>query len=185
MGAGDSFDFRQLEKLQEQLKKMQGETDALLEECVRELAQRLLAKVMKRTPVGKAPKIKGAETAKFKGESGKSKSFLTKEGARFKKYWAGYQGGTLRRSWQVGAIQRVGDCFQIEVINPTEYASYVEYGHRQMPNRYVPALGKRLKKAWVPGTFMLTISEKQIKQIAPALVEKKTVEYLRRCFDGS
>ena len=26
-----------------------------------------------------------------------------------------------------------------------EYASYVEYGHRQEPGRYVPALGKRLK----------------------------------------
>ena len=31
-----------------------------------------------------------------------------------------------------------------------EYAPFVELGHRQEPGRYVPAIGKRLKRAWVP-----------------------------------
>lgn len=31
------------------------------------------------------------------------------------------------------------------------YAPYVEMGHHQEPGRYVPALGKRLKKSFVPG----------------------------------
>lgn len=32
-----------------------------------------------------------------------------------------------------------------------KYAPHVEYGHRQAPGRYVPAIGKRLKASYVPG----------------------------------
>ena len=32
-----------------------------------------------------------------------------------------------------------------------KYAPHVEYGHRQTPGRYVPAIGKRLKASYVPG----------------------------------
>ena len=32
-----------------------------------------------------------------------------------------------------------------------EYAPYVELGHRQQPGRYVPKIGKRLVRSWVPG----------------------------------
>lgn len=32
-----------------------------------------------------------------------------------------------------------------------EYAAAVELGHHQEPGRYVPAIGKRLKKSFVPG----------------------------------
>lgn len=31
------------------------------------------------------------------------------------------------------------------------YAPHVELGHHQQPGRYVPAIGKRLKRSWVPG----------------------------------
>lgn len=32
-----------------------------------------------------------------------------------------------------------------------EYGPYVELGHSQEPGRYVPAIGKRLVRSWVPG----------------------------------
>lgn len=32
-----------------------------------------------------------------------------------------------------------------------QYAPYVELGHHQEPGRYVPAIGKRLKRSFVPG----------------------------------
>ena len=32
-----------------------------------------------------------------------------------------------------------------------EYAPYVELGHRQTPGRFVPKIGKRLVRSWVPG----------------------------------
>lgn len=184
MAKGGSFDFREIRKLQKQIEAIEKEKDAFCRECARELAARLLRKVKQRTPVGKAPKLDGPMTVKVKGSDGKQRAFLSKNGAIKQKYWAGYQGGTLRRGWIVGDVQKSGDSYQIEVINPTEYASYVEYGHRQTPGRYIPALGVSAKKAWVSGKFMMTISEKEIERITPKFLEKKLEEYLRRCLDG-
>lgn len=58
----------------------------------------------------------------------------------------------------------------IEIMNPIEYASYVEYGHRT-----------RDHKDWVPGRFMLTISEQEIQAIAPKVLEQKIKKYLMGC----
>lgn len=184
MAKGGSFDFKDVRKLQRQIERLEQEREAFNQECIQELASRLLRKVKQRTPVGKAPKLDGPKTVKVKGSDGKSRTFLSKNGAIKQKYWAGYQGGTLRRGWTVGDIQKVGDNYQIEIINPTEYASYVEYGHRQTPGRYIPALGVSAKKAWVPGKFMLTISEKELEAQAPGVLEKKLREYLKGVFDA-
>lgn len=184
MAKGGSFDFKEIEKLQKQIERLEQERETFNQDCIQELAARLLQKVVKRTPVGVAPKLDGPKTVKVKGADGKSKTFLSKNGAIMQKYWAGYVGGTLRRGWTLGKIQRIGDTYQIEIINPTEYASYVEYGHRQTPGRYIPALGKRAKTTWVPGKFMLTISEKEINNIAPKLIEKKLEAKLREVFDA-
>ena len=72
--------------------------------------------------------------------------------------------------------------FVIEVINPVEYASYVEYGHRQEPGRYVAAIGKRLKRSWVEGKFMLTISTQEIEADSPRLLEEKIRRKLEEVF---
>ena len=93
-------------------------------------------------------------------------------------YWNGYVGGNLRRSWQIGNIVRKEDHYEIEIFNSAEYASYVEYGHRQQPGRYVPALGKQLKASWVKGRFMMTISEQELRAQAPAIIEKRMREFL-------
>ena len=58
---------------------------------------------------------------------------------------------TLKNAWhRTRAAQGV-----VKVFNNTEYAAHVEYGHRQTPGRFVPAIGKRLKKSFVPGKKML------------------------------
>ena len=68
------------------------------------------------------------------------------------------------------------------IINPTEYASYVEYGHRQTPGRYVPALGKSLKANWVKGRFMLTISIQEVEKALPGVLERNLYELLKEVF---
>ena len=185
--AGGSFNFRELKELQKQLEKMQREQEVFIQECANEMAARFLRKVVKRTPVGRAPKLNGPQTVKVKvkGADGKvrTRSFLSKTGEIYQKYWRGYQGGKLRRSWTVGEIQKEGDLYKVEVINPTSYSSYVEYGHRQKPGRYVPALGKRLKNGWVRGRFMMTISEEELKAQAPAILRKKIEKKLREGFE--
>lgn len=143
-------DFRQFKEFQEKLQKLeQTDFEAFCEASAKELAARLLAKVVKRTPTGKHAL-----------EEGK-------------------MGGTLKRGWSIGAMEKRGNMYWIEVINPTFYASYVEYGHRQQPGLFVPAIGKRLKAGWVKGRFMLTISENELNSDAPKILENKLSRFLK------
>lgn len=149
------MDYGELQKLKEQIEKLGEPTqmDLFLTSCAKELAARLLAKVIKRTPVGQYP-----------------------EGS-------GKVGGTLRRGWTGGntsnatayanslQVNKTGSDYVIEIINPTEYASYVEFGHRTKNH-----------KGWVEGKFMLTISEDEIRNSAPKILEKKLETYLKGCF---
>ena len=90
-----------LEKLAGKLNKLSGEQLNLFnEDSIKELAARLLRKVILRTPVGQYP-----------ASSGKV-------------------GGTLRRGWTVGEVVKDGHTYTIEIINPVEYGIYVEFGHR-------------------------------------------------------
>lgn len=57
---------------------------------------------------------------------------------------------------------------EIEIVNPVKYASYVEYGHRTANH-----------KGWVQGRFMLTISEQEIQNIAPNVLEAKLSKFLK------
>ena len=149
-------DYRQLTRFSEQIDRLNNEQkQQFLEACCKELAARLLAKVIKRTP---------------------SKT------------------GELRRGWTAGVkqnakqyadslnISHVGDKYSIEITNPIEYASYVEYGHRQTPGRYVPELGKCLKQGWVQGKFMLTISEGELNNVSDAILQKKLKKYIKEVF---
>lgn len=172
----------------------------LCDECAKELAARLLAKVIKRTPVGQRPDEfngkegvkKRRETQTFTSENGKKKKMLTADAARYQQYWSGYVGGTLRRGWTAGQDMNAKQYAQsipvnvmsnnhvIDIINQVEYAMYVEYGHRQTPGRYVPALGKSLKDSWVSGKFMMTKSESEVDAIAQIVVDKKVNEFLEK-----
>lgn len=181
-----SFDFSELKKLQKNLNKLQEEQlNIFMESCAKELAARLLAKVIKRTPVGDYS-IEVEYTAKRDSKKHKKGDVYTK-----KINPDGKRGGTLRRGWTAekgsgseglktrGASQFIdtlqvnhfGDTYVIEISNNVEYASYVEFGHRT-PNH----------KGWVPGQFMMTISEQELERIAPKLLEKKIKDFLGDVF---
>lgn len=86
--------------------------------------------------------------------------------------------GELRRGWTIGQIQKVKGGWQIEVINPVEYAIYVEYGHRGV---YVPELGVTLHvdTHWTEGKFMLTLSEKEVERAIPRIIQKRLDHLLK------
>lgn len=162
-GVWGRCDFEALFKLSEQIAKYSSlDGDQLCRRAAKQLAQILLNKVKKRTPVGVPPNY-AAEAA-------------------LQEYWAGYRGGTLRDGWTILPIQKQGDAYTITVINNLEYASYVEFGHRQQPGRYVPALGKRLRESWVPGRYMLTISEQELRALAPRLLQDLLYDAMREVF---
>lgn len=159
------FSAADMKKLQKQLNKIQeGNVEAFIESCAKELAARLLAKVIKRTPVGEYPKSSG------------------KKGGTLRRGWTSksYEeaaGGTGKGSIAAGksyaeslTINHFGNTLVIEIVNPVEYASYVEYGHRTPDH-----------KGWVQGRFMLTISEQEIQEIAPKVLEVKIKKFLGEC----
>ena len=154
MARSGTINFRDFERIQNNLEKLnQEQVDLFIDACAKELAARLLAKVIKRTPVGDYPNSSGKK------------------------------GGTLRRGWTGGknssavayadslTIHHFGDAYVIEIVNPVEYASYVEFGHRTSNH-----------KGWVNGRFMLTISEQEIQNAAPAIIEKKLMKQMGELF---
>lgn len=163
------FDLRELRRLQERLNRVdEAEINAFLEACAKELAARLLRKVIKRTPVGD-----------YSGDSYSCASGKQHRGHKVQ----GKKGGTLRRGWTTRSsgsgssvkqyvesltVHQYGGYFVIEIINPVEYASYVEFGHRTANHN-----------GWVPGHFMMTISEQEIQSIAPAVLERKISKFMR------
>ena len=178
-GMNVRMDYGEFQKLKEQIEKIGDPTkeDQFLTSCAKELAARLLAKVIKRTPVGDySREVK--VTAKRDSKNHKKGDVYTK-----RVNTSGKKGGTLRRGWTGGKssnatayanslnVTKVGSEYVIEIINPVEYASYVEFGHRT-----------RNHKGWVEGKFMLTISEDEIRSSAPRILEKKLEEYLKECF---
>lgn len=182
-------DFSELEELQKRLDKLIEQKDAFYEDCAKEIAARLLAKVIKRTPVGKYGSYKVVTARRTTKNHTKGEQYQ-----KFVKDKSGKVGGTLRRGWTGGSnrnaadyanslnVVHTGRTFEVTVSNPIEYASYVEYGHRQTPGRYVPAIGKRLKSGWVKGTFMLTFSEQELQSAVPGILKKKINAFLKECF---
>ena len=188
--------FDGLKEFQKIIEEMEKEKEQLMIDTIKELAGRLLRKVIKRTPVSspnfgiatykrdnKKKGIKKGDTVYDK--KGRARVLKTKtvsykkDGKTISKTYGG-QGGTLRKNWTVSDVRKNGENYEIEVSNSAEYASYVEFGHRQTPGRFVPAIGKRLKKSWVKGKFMLTISENELQKQAPAVIEKKITEWLKK-----
>ena len=152
--------FNELEKqFQDINKKLQDMAinEEFCRKVAKELAARLLAKVIRNTPVGQ-----------YSPGSGKV-------------------GGTLRRGWSAGTndatayadslqITKSGNVYEVEITNPTYYASYVEYGHRTVG-------GKGM--GWVKGKFMLTIAEKELESQSAGVIENLLQKYLLEVFGGN
>lgn len=162
-------DYEELKKLQERLLRLEnGDFEKFCNAAAKELAARLLRLVINVTPIGKYP-----------------------EGS-------GKTGGTLKRGWTGGAdvsdagrafarslsIEKSGNTYTVMVENTVSYASYVEFGHRQKPGRYVPAIGKCLKERFAYGKYFLTQSEEELERIAPAVLQRKLDKFLREVFSG-
>lgn len=145
------FDMKGLKDFQKQLESLQP-PDEFVESCAKELAARLLAKVIKRTPVGQYSKGSG------------------KTGGTLRRGWTGQKRASAQNYAESLTVHHFGDTYVIEIINPVEYASYVEYGHRTANH-----------KGWVKGHFMMTISEQELETIAPKVLEAKIKKYMKGC----
>jgi hypothetical protein len=151
-------DFKQFAEFAKKIEKLNKEgTKELVEGTIKELSGRLLAQVKKLTPVGDPPPRppKAERTVQVKSARGKTRKFASAAEARWQEYWKGYKGGSLRRAWTAQPLTGEGNKYSIKIINPWNYALYVEKGHRQEIGRFVPAIGKKLTKGFVEGRHML------------------------------
>lgn len=183
--------FDQLKEYAERLEKL---TDADIEElcikCSKELAARLLALVIPRTVVGDYSVLKVRTARKDTKYRKKGEQYTVRVKPK-----SGKMGGTLRRGWTSKThaeaasgkgkngkpikeyaaslpVRKVGGYYIIQIINPVEYASYVEFGHRTKSG------------GWVDGKYMLTISEERLKQIAPAVLQRMINKKLHEVLNG-
>ena len=162
-----SAEFDDFKDLQKRLTELEKERDKFCEACAKELAARLLALVIPRTPIGKySGGLYECDTRPSTGRVHKSS-----------KSKAGKTGGTLRRGWTAEqsatdyvksmSVEKSGHVFVIRITNPVKYASYVEFGHRT-PNG-----------GFAEGHYMMTISEDLLDSRAAGILEKKLEKWLK------
>lgn len=142
--------FKELVQFTKQVEQLNNEKkDEFLESCCKELAARLLAKV-----------IKNSGPERFKESTG-----------TFRRGWTGGQNKNASAYANSLNIKKVGNKYQIDIINPVEYASYIEYGHRT-----------RDHKGWVQGHYILTIAETELNNMSDAILQKKLEKFMKKEF---
>ena len=77
--------------------------------------------------------------------------------------------GTLKRSWKLGELKGSGKEISIEIKNPMEYATEIEYGHVIKRNN--------VEIGWYEGRFMLKSSIDEIKRQLPLRYEEKFARF--------
>ena len=171
-----STDFSEIFALRDKLARIEIEKEAFIASTAKELAARLLRKVKERTPVSQSQTTNLLRWKRNK--DGTTSVMKNKDGTAKTKAVTTHVGGTLRRGWTIGNTYAGNGYCVIVINNGVFYASYVEYWHRQTPGRYVPAIGKRLKKSFVEGKKMLEISIQELERDSPAIVEQKIQRWL-------
>lgn len=96
-----------------------------------------------------------------KKEIGESAKRIGVQGIRQLKANTPVDTGTLRRAWNVEGPSYQGRAWIITFLNNTEYASYVENGHRTRGGRN-----------WVAGQFFMKRSMQTIEAQLPDLVSR-------------
>ena len=165
---GITVDTSQLKAFSNRIKALSTTQKVqFFDQAIKGMAGRYLAIVIPATPVGKSTS----------GESG-----TTHEGGSLRRGWTGGVNGSASSfADNLSATPTVGG-YSVTITNSVEYASYVENGHRQTPGRYVPAIGKRLVKSWVPGQFFVKSSEEALETQAPTILNTMLDTFIRKVF---
>lgn len=165
MARWGKVNFKQLQQLQKRMEKLEKvDFDKFCEKMAKQLAARLLSRVIKATPVGQYDDRVG----------GVLRRGWTAKSHREAELSAAFEGGSgLNKFAESITVKKSGFNYEIEIINPVEYASYVEYGHRT-----------RNHKGWVEGRFMMTISANKLQEQSPKIIEKELKKFLGDVFNN-
>lgn len=215
MAKWGKVDYRALKRMQEKLERLEKmEYDKLCDKLAKELAARLLAKVVKRTPVGDYKKDNDVKTYKRsnakKGivagdirydkngkplrEKFKTVSFTTKAGKKVSfKATEHRVGGMLRRGWTASTEEEAKNKGEVGIqayvkALPIKKSSNMTQIEIDNPVHYAIYVeyGHRTRdhKGWVSGQFMLTKAELELEKQMPGIIEKKLQAKLKEVFNG-
>lgn len=122
-------DLREFTQLQKQLEQMEDTFAYFLRSFVGEMANRIVTKTK------------------------------LKQSGHYGEEYKAFDTGAMANSWQLGKIERNGKNISVEILNPMEYATEIEYGHRIVRDG--------IEIGWYNGRFMLTTSIDEIKRQMP------------------
>lgn len=164
-----TFDVSELKAYRDALVDIRFNSGEIIKRILNNVVSRLLREVKRNTPVGvydttsRTLKRAGWKVQKVVSNKKSSKITLTKGDNQKVVESIGKQGGTLRRGWQIDGYSFSNGVYEVKVVNNTHYASYVEDGHRIVRNK--------VTIGWVPGVFMLKISEDKIRAELDNIIE--------------
>jgi len=156
-----SMDFSQFDRYFEKLSRFsRSGVDKVFRNTAQDAQNRLVRNIKRRTKVGVPPDWIDAETQA--------------------RYWAGYTGGSLRDSWRLQGVKKKGNTYTCGAVTNLKYAPYYEFGHRQTPGRFVPAIERRLKAGWVEGRFPARNALADVKKVLPKIMAAQLKKELQR-----
>ena len=96
--------------------------------------------------------------------------------------------GELRRAWDEDNVTlqvvKTPAGYAVTVKNTTPQASWVNYGRRQTyPGRYVWHIGRRLRRAYIPGTYFMERTADEFSFKMDETAQSKVEAWLRTVFD--
>ena len=152
-----SANYKQLAKFSDDIKRLNAtQKEEFLEACCKELAARLLQKVIN-------------NTASVTGTLRRGWTAATHEEA------AAGKGKPNRNNildWCDNVeVKKEGNTYRLNIINPVDYASYYEYGHRTSNGA-----------GWVEGRFVLTIAEAELNAVTDGILAKKLRKFMKEVF---
>lgn len=143
------FDFAETLKLQQQLQTMENQFDTFIRGFLLRQALDALARTKANTPVDTGL-LRAAWTVGDGVSAARGKWSDTASKVQYSEDAANSKGATL------DSVQRVGNDLIVTIINPVEYASFVEYGHMT-----------RDRTNWIEGKFMCTIAIDEVAKLMP------------------
>ena len=150
-----SADYKQLSKFASDLERLNGtQKEEFLQACCKELAARLLQKVIRKTmEYSDTGTLVRGWTVDTHEEAASGKNVAYKE-------WC-----------DAVEVRKQGNTYILNVTNPVKYASYVEYGHRTKNGA-----------GWVEGKFTLTVAEAELNAASDGIIAKKLRKFIKEAF---
>lgn len=81
----------------------------------------------------------------------------------------------LQRGWTIRNIRKCNGGYEVEIINPVDYAAYVNYGHRTI---------KKNGYGWSRGLLFMEKTVRNIDKMSKPLLEKRLNHYLKEMLRG-